>query len=278
MRFHGDTLRLPDGTFGLLRSLICERTGAFYDDGKEELLLNKLAGLVMERGFDSFLDDYYLLRYEGSEEEWSRVVDAISVHESYFWREMDQVRALVDVLVPAHFAERPGEPLQIWSIPCAGGEEPLTIAMALAEAGWLERAPVQIRASDLSAAALRRATRGFYSQRAFRSLPPRLRERYFTQQNGGWRVAAELQARIQWSRINLVAREEAAPLASSRIIFCRNAFIYFAPAAIQRTVECFAQNMPSPGYLAVGAAESLLRCTSDFEFQEIGGAFFYVKH
>jgi hypothetical protein len=51
-------LRLPDGTFGLLRSLICERTGAFYDDGKEELLLNKLAGLVMERGFDSFLDYY----------------------------------------------------------------------------------------------------------------------------------------------------------------------------------------------------------------------------
>jgi chemotaxis protein methyltransferase CheR len=35
--------------------------------------------------------------------------------------------------------------------------------------------------------------------------------------------------------------------------------------------------MPSPGYLCVGAAESLLRVTSRFELQEIAGSFVYLK-
>ena len=35
--------------------------------------------------------------------------------------------------------------------------------------------------------------------------------------------------------------------------------------------------MPTPGYLCVGAAESLLRITDRFELEEVGGAFVYVK-
>ena len=47
--------------------------------------------------------------------------------------------------------------------------------------------------------------------------------------------------------------------------------------AIRKTVRLFYQRMPSPGYLFVAAAESLLKLTTDFELQEIGGAFVYVK-
>ena len=43
------------------------------------------------------------------------------------------------------------------------------------------------------------------------------------------------------------------------IIFCRNVFIYFSPQAIRRVVDAFADAMPSPGYLCVGASESLLQ-------------------
>src|SRR5258706_8284212 len=199
MRFHAETIRLPEGTVGLLRDLICERTGAFYDNGQGNLLLDKLSPLLMERGFDSFLDYYSLLKYDAPEVEWARVSEALSVQETYFWREMDQVRALVDVLVPAHFAVRPLEPLRIWSVPCATGEEPLTIAMALNEAGWLNRAPIEIHGSDFSCAALDRAARGIYRERSFRNLPAGLRDKYFTEQETGWRVAPEIHARVRWS-------------------------------------------------------------------------------
>jgi chemotaxis protein methyltransferase CheR len=66
--------------------------------------------------------------------------------------------------------------------------------------------------------------------------------------------------------------------AAVQVVFCRNVFIYFSDAGIRHVVEQFARAMPSPGYLCVGASESLLRMTSRFELEELGGAFVYVKH
>src|SRR5215216_6806973 len=173
-------LVLPEGTSTLIRNLINERTGMFFDNGKSDLLIDKLAPLVIERGFSSYLDYYYLLKYdETSKLEWQNVVNALSVQETYFWREFDQVRALVQTLLP-QWRARSGSnsTLRIWSAACATGEEPLTLAMALNEAGWFDRAAIEIYASDASAAAIDRARQGVYRERSFRNLPPRLRERY----------------------------------------------------------------------------------------------------
>jgi chemotaxis protein methyltransferase CheR len=277
MPFYSDTLGLRGGAFGLLRDLIHERTGLYYENGKSDLLTDKLSPLVIERGFSSFLDYYYLLKYdEGADREWGRVIDTLSVQETYFWREIDQVRALVDVIVPQYFSSNAG-PLRIWSAACATGEEPLTIAMALNEKGWLARAPIEIRASDASRAALEKARRGLYRERSFRNLAPHLRARYFTETDKGWRVAPELSAKVEWSEANLAAEADVARLATAPVIFCRNVFIYFSDDSIRKTVDMFARCMPEPGYLFVGASESLLRLTMRFEFQEVGGAFVYVK-
>jgi chemotaxis protein methyltransferase CheR len=277
MPFYRDTLGLPDSAFGLLRDLIHEHTGLFYDNGKNELLTDKLSPLVIDQGFNSFLDYYYLLRYDsGADEEWKRVIDALSVQETYFWREIDQVHALVDVLVPHYFSTFRSQPLKIWSAACATGEEPLTLAMALKEKGWLDR--VQIYASDASTGAIVKAKRGVYRQRSFRNLAADLRARYFIENEGAWRVDPQIHSKIKWTVANLANEAEVAPLASSsQVIFCRNMFIYFSDEAIRKTLRMLYRMMPSPGHLFVGASESLLRMTTDFEFQELGGAFVYVK-
>lgn len=278
MTFYADTLGLSDSAFTLLRDLIHERTGLFYDNGQSDLLTDKLSPLVIERGFNSFLDYYYLLKYDtGAEQEWKRVMDALSVQETFFWREIDQVRALVDVIVPQYVSARRAQPLRIWSAACATGEEPLSIAMALNEAGWFDRAAIEIYASDASRAAIEKARRGVYRERSFRSLPPELRKKYFSEVQGGSRVAPTLQARIKWATANLIDERAVATFATAPVIFCRNVFIYFSDDMIRKTVRMFAQRMPNPGYLFIAAAESLLRLTTQLQFQEIGGAFVYVK-
>jgi chemotaxis protein methyltransferase CheR len=264
----------------LLRDLIHERTGIFYDNGKGDILTDKLSPLVIERGFTSLLDYYYLLKYdEAAQDEWRNVMNALSIPETYFWREMDQVRALVETVVPRWFAEPGAGPLKVWSAACASGEEPLTIAMALAEAGWLGRVPVEIRASDASPAAIEKARRGVYRERSFRNLPAELRAKYFTQEGETktWRVDAKLHRLIEWGVVNLMDEAEVAPRASANVIFCRNVFIYFSNQSIGRTVRTFAAHVRPPGYLFVGASESLLRLSDDFELQEIGNAFVYVR-
>jgi chemotaxis protein methyltransferase CheR len=278
MHFSQESVPLSENEFVILRNLIHDHIGLFYDDGKRELLADKLSGRVLESGFDTFIDYYYLLKYgPGTEEEWAHVMDALSVQETYFWREMDQVRALVDVVVPQHFAARKSEPLRIWSAACATGEEPLTIAMALKEAGWLGRVPIKIQASDASRAAIERARRGSYRERSFRALPAPIREKYFTEADGSWRVQPELHAQVDWATANLTAPDEIARLPPAAIVFCRNVFIYFSATAITKTVRLFAERMPPSGHLFVGVSESLLRLTTDFDLQVIGGAFVYVK-
>jgi len=271
-------LALPEGTTSLIQNLINERTGMFFDNGKSDLLIDKLSPLVIERGFTSYLDYYYLLKYDtASKAEWQNVMNALSVQETYFWREIDQIKALVQTLLPQWHACNRNSTLRIWSAACATGEEPLTIAIALNEAGWFQRVPIEIIASDASSNALARAEKGVYRDRAFRNLPAHLRDRYFEADSSGWRVRSELHSRIKWELANLIDEGQIAPFASADFIFCRNVFIYFSESAIGRVVRSFSRFIRAPGYLFVGAAESLLRMTTDFNLTEIDDAFVYVK-
>jgi chemotaxis protein methyltransferase CheR len=82
---------------------------------------------------------------------------------------------------------------------------------------------------------------------------------------------------VTFKRANLLDPGEIAPLARVQAIFCRNVFIYFSRHAIRQTVAMIATKMAPGGHLFVGASESLLRVTTDFELQELGGALAYVR-
>ena len=272
-------LRIPERTVLLLRDLIEAYSGVRYDDDRLDLLRDRLAPLAIERGFDSLLDYYYLLKYDGDTTgEWARAIDALSVQETYFWREVDQVQALVQRIVPA-LVDAGRSSIRIWSVPCASGEEPLSIAMALEESGWFGRVPIEIHAGDASEAALRKVDSNRYGPRAFRQLPPALRDKYFDAAGAhAWTAKPSLRARVTtWNRINVVRPEDFAPLALADVIFCRNLFIYFHESTVRQVADQFADRLRAPGYLCVGAAESLLRVTNRFELQDIGGAYVYVK-
>ena len=266
------------GAEGLVRDLVFERTGLVFDDAKLDLFAGKIAPLMKARGFDSYLDYYYLLKYDpASDEAWDDLIDALAVQETYFWREIDQIHGLAEKVIPELLASRPEGRIKIWCAACATGEEPLTIAMRLNEENWFERAEIQIIATDASPAGLRKARAGLYSGRSFRSLPEELRDKYFTQEGKEWRVSPELSRRITWGRVNLLDERAVTDCASASVIFCRNVFIYFAADTIKKVVDSFARHMIVPGFVFVGASESLLRATDEFELEEIGSAFVYTK-
>ena len=79
-----------------MRDLIHERCGIYFGDENMELMVDKITDLMAERDMDSPVDYYYLLKYEGEPSgEWENLLNAISVRETYFWREVDQIRAFV---------------------------------------------------------------------------------------------------------------------------------------------------------------------------------------
>lgn len=279
MPFVPEHLGVSEAGLPLLHELIHEHTGLSYGNGRSELLLDRLTPLVLARGFRSYLDFYYLLKFDDqSALAWREVMDALSVQETYFWREADQMRALTCHVLPELLRAAPRQTVRIWSIPCATGEEPLTIAMALEEAGWFDRAHIEIHASDGSAAAIARATEGVYRERSFRALPPHLRDAYFEREGAQWRPIQALRNRItSWSVVNLMARAEMLRHAGTQVVFCRNAFIYFSKDSMKDVVRTFEDIMPDPGYLFVGASESLSRVSDRFVLEDVDRAFVYVK-
>jgi chemotaxis protein methyltransferase CheR len=137
MRFHSEILGLPKGTEILLAELIHSRTGIYFDSSKVDLLMDKLSPLVVRRGFTSFLDYYYLLKYDNTAPaEWLNVMNAISVGRDVFLAGIRSDPGTdANRLCPTGSLHIPGRTLRIWSCACATGEEPLTIALALHEAG-----------------------------------------------------------------------------------------------------------------------------------------------
>jgi len=277
MLYRVDSLGLSGGVTQVLRDLIHHRLGLFYEPSQFDHVADRLAPLIVARGLGSFMDYYYFLKYSEDDSEWLNVMDALAVHETYFWREIDQLRAVVEWVVP-ELARREKTTLKLWSVPCSTGEEPLTLAMLLAEAGWFERVPIQLMASDASPDVIARAKKGVYGHRSFRSLPPALREKYFAGSDNQWTIDPDLHRRVSYDVVNLVDEQEVRRHASAPVVVCRNVFIYFSEQSIRRAVGVFEREMPAPGYLCVGASESLLRRTVAFELQDIGGAFMYVKN
>jgi chemotaxis protein methyltransferase CheR len=278
MAFFSESLALPENAFTILRDLIMERTGIYYEENKKDILADKLSNRVLERGFSSFIDYYYLLKYDNdSQDEWNVVFDLIAVRETYFWREYDQIDALVSHIIPRYAEENPGRTLRIWCSACSTGEEPLSILIALDRAGWMKKIRIELTATDASLQALEKAKKGLYRERSFRSLPAELRDRYFTRSGEEWKINPSIHRIVKWGKMNLMNDEEFNFISDQDVIFCRNVFIYFREEAIRKTAENFFARLRSPGFLFLGSAESLLRINTSFELTEIGETFVYMK-
>jgi chemotaxis protein methyltransferase CheR len=270
-------LGISESAFGLVRDLIEERLGIFYDNGRRDLLVEKLAQLTVSHGFQSFLDYYYALKYdEDSDQYWSELSDRLAVPETYFWRQPEQFEVLARTVVPAHFESATG-PMRIWSAACCTGEEPLTIAMALADNPRFLNGEIEIVASDASAAMLAIAREGVYGQRSFRNLPVGWRERFFDEAGPKWRIKQHIHNRVTWRQVNLLDAAEVAAVPQADVIYCRNVLIYFSDSAIERVAASLSQNLPDGGKLFLGAAESLTRLSSNFTLDQIDDAFVYVN-
>jgi chemotaxis protein methyltransferase CheR len=267
-------LELSPQVFAILNALIEERTGIHYAVDDRELLAEKLAPRVVERGLDSLLDYYYFLRYDpGSELEFARLAEALVVNETYFFRELPALEVVVATFVP-ELVERGLRP-RIWCAACATGEEPLTLAMLLDEAGLLDT--VTLLGSDISERGLSHARKGKYYRRSLRALAPAAAERWFVPCEGGLQIVPRIAATVEWRRVNLVSPEEVARVGQFDVILCRNVLIYFSDPTVEEVVATLRRALHPGGRLIVGASESLLRFDSGLTCEERAGSFFYGK-
>jgi chemotaxis protein methyltransferase CheR len=265
----------------IFSALIEERIGLHFGVETQDLLMEKLESRASEAGFESLLDYYYYLRYDDpAGAEFEALIDALVVNETYFFRELQPLAMLVEDFI-APQVER-GERPRIWSAACSTGEEPLTVAMLLAQRKMLER--VDIVASDISRKALARAQAGEYSARSLRDIAspgPALAsgvDRWLRRDSRMVRVASELRDAVHWCRVNLMDESAVRALGRFDVILCRNVFIYFRDETARTIAERLATSLVPSGVLLVGVSESLLRLGTSLDFEEHRGVFLYRRN
>jgi chemotaxis protein methyltransferase CheR len=201
-----------------------------------------------------------------------RLVNALTIGESHFFRDKGQFDALYKHVLPQIIQRRRSlRTLRIWSAGCAAGEEPYSIAILLRELlpdvdDWA----ITILGTDINTEALSRARKGVYSEWAFREeRAKRLRLRYFNQSaSGRYQLIPEVRRMVTFTQLNLM--EDAYPSYQTNttfmdMIFCRNVTIYFAPSTTRQVVERFYDCLVDEGWLIVGHSEHSLITYSQFQ-------------
>ena len=208
-------------------------------------------------------------------DELKALIELVVVPESWMFRDAEAFAAMVR-FVRQRLTEAPGRVLRILSIPCAGGEEPYSIAMALQDAGVPGTACV-IDAIDLSEVALERARRGRYTRNAFRGADLAFRERHFTREGNEYQIHPGLREQVNFSQGNLLDIDAGANAGRYDVVFCRNLLIYFDDATTASAIAKLRLVLADEGLLFAGYAEVPAFCGHGFTPMRMPGAFALQK-
>jgi chemotaxis protein methyltransferase CheR len=259
------------------RDAVAVRFGLHFDDGKLDLLADVAAQRLDASGGLPF-DEYVARLVDGADpDETLALAERLTVGETYFFRNRNDLEAFVAVVLPDRMRARERERrLRILSAGCSSGEEPYTLAMLVHGVPALEAWDVRIRGVDVNPAAVARAAAGRYGEWSLRQTPRDMRARFFRQERGGHRLVDEVRSMVEIEQRNLVEDDPGLwQPGAYDVVFCRNVTMYFSPEVARRVVARIARSLAPGGYLFLGHAETLRGVSTAFHLRDSHGTFYY---
>ena len=249
---------LSEEDFAGWRKLLEERTGIHLVPQQKTFFLLLLTIRVRELGNISF-EQYFRSLHEGvgSVVEWSTLIDRLVVKETSFFRHQPTFDFLRDYINQRIASGQINDSFDVWSVGCATGEEPYTLAMILDEC--FESAGLEnywgVTGMDISMPAQTFARQGVYSKRKLDMVPPHLREKYFSDHDQlRCRISAEMRERVCFTNGNVIELKKM-PMVKMDIISCNNMLIYFRRWRRRKILNNLAERLKKGGVLIIGLGE-----------------------
>ncbi len=255
----GSCLDMDDQQYADWTRLLEQRLGLFIAPERRSFLVSGIRARARETGCDSPREYFDQLASGGTMQahEWTMLVDRLTVHETCFFRHQSSMQLVREQLNPEALGSDSG--YLAWSVGCATGEEPYSLAMQIDDSLSAEQGQrcFDVTGTDISLPSLQHARNGIYLKRRLRDIPGRFRNRYCqTVSANRFQITEQLRKRVSFTQLNLRDLERA-PMAKVNLIYCQNLLIYFDRERRLEIVEGLVDFLQPGGVLILGPGELL---------------------
>ncbi|MCH8178862.1 MAG: protein-glutamate O-methyltransferase CheR [Proteobacteria bacterium] len=254
-------LPLSEQVFAQIRGLMHESIGLDLAPHKRTLVSARLGPRIQRLGLRDF--DAYLHRVcsDSGGGEFQMMVDLLTTHETYFFREPRHF----DVM-EAELSERRPASLRVWSAASSFGDEAYSLAMLLSElaARRVIGREWSVLGTDISERVLRSAIEGVYPADRLRHVSEERLKRHCLQGHGESEglvaMRPDLKARVSFGQANLCHSVQGVGLFD--VVFLRNVLIYFDGPTKTEVVERVLAQLKPGGLFFIGSAEGRVPCAA----------------
>lgn len=243
----------PDEAYAAIATILKEQQNFDLTSYKSVNMKRRLAAYMRSCGCVDPL--HYSDNLADKTGEQKQLIAALGVHVSHFFRNTSTFSALEARILPEllRMSRRQNSKLRIWSVGCAHGEEPYSVALLLKK--MLKKGDqFAIVGTDLSPEALKRAKNGYFPTDRLKDVPPEMLAKYFIRNAQFYQINEDVRHLVQFFRHDILSEEV---LYRADLILCRNLLIYFAREKQQQVLELLAGALSPGGYLILGRAETL---------------------
>ena len=274
---------LSNDQYDRFQTLILQRTGMLFGI-KRRNALGRGVTMLCKETTQNDLEQYFqiLKATETDSPLWDALIEELTVGETYFFRDENQMQALRRHLLPQIIAaHKHDRRIRIWSAGCASGEEAYTLSILLAELiSNVDQWNICILGTDINKKVLRKGRAARYRPWSFRQTDPVFKSRYFKQKGEEYEVIPRIRKNVQFEYINL--NEPVYPslftnTSAMDLILCRNVAIYYSEDVVRQVVERFYQCLLPGGWLMMGAAEISIPVFDQYAYHVFSGGTVYRK-
>ena len=234
-----------------------KKIGICLESTKLQRFKRKIEDIFTERGIENFNTFYHQLRFMQNEDLIQDLTNAVTVNETYFWREHEQFRTLVKEVLPQYIQNSITPRVRILVSPCSSGEELYSIMLAILQEKYLlDRLNIEMIGIDIDSMMIQKAKRALYTKRSIEKLPKELLERYFTKIGTLYQLDQSLRENARFMQANIFDEDLSKKLGYFDIIFSRNMLIYFNKEDKQRCYRVFHNLLKENSYLFLGHADA----------------------
>lgn len=203
------------------------------------------------------------------------LVSGITVGETYFFRDKQQMELLQNNLLPSIIKdkrEKNSLSIRIWSAGCATGEEIYSIVMMLYEIlPDIEKWTIKLLATDINTNSIQKAIAGSYTEWSMRSISDYFKQKYFHKENNRYILVDKVKILVNFDYLNL--NDDNYPSIfngtnAQDLIICRNVLIYIDNKSCNNLMKRINQSLVQGGYLMLGVSDPVNVSETDFIFHD----------